>query len=359
MVSVPISSPRGLALTTYRGLESEKASQTLQANFAQLPYARPSSRLISDHVTLIAAHATCSKSLPSELRLTQTKIFANTREAEGMPLDNPLGNGSSIAPPTASTESLPSATKSNVTRNQPSPETSHSDPSTLGATPSAESPTQSLITINVYSRPTSNQDPLDSLRDSFTALTTTSKQVDLSIDGFASITTGSSKSSSDGSNDDLEHTGITLASLIRTSDEGRMQLGHFSHTQMANQNASQGETTQGTSGPQSSTTRVDPSPLSSSTTADIVFSSPTNSATLDGSGMSRRPSKQSLGTIFGSVLGASILAGCIVILHRLCYRNFRNAWVQRHPIHSACQGGQESKRSELVHPEISRFSKDS
>jgi hypothetical protein len=80
---------------------------------------------------------------------------------------------------------------------------------------------------------------------------------------------------------------------------------------------------------------------------------------LDGSGMSRRPSKQSLGTIFGSILGASILAGCIVILHRLCYRNIRNTSVQRHRIHSACQGGQESKRSELIHPEISRFSKDS
>jgi hypothetical protein len=48
-----------------------------------------------------------------------------------------------------------------------------------------------------------------------------------------------------------------------------------------------------------------------------------------------------------------------VILHRLCYRNFRNTSVQRHPIHSACQDGQESTRTELIYPKISRFSKDS
>ncbi|KAJ5460926.1 uncharacterized protein N7458_002478 [Penicillium daleae] len=304
MVSVPISSPRELALTSvstsYRGLASEKASQTLQANFAQASYIRPSSRLVSDEVTPIKAHTSCSKSLPPKLQLIQAKIFANTRETEGMPANNPLGNGSNITPPTASVESLASTTESNDTLNQPSPETSHSDPSLLGATLSTDSPTQSLITVNMYSS-SSNLESLGSLHNSLTVLTTSSKQVDLGIERFASVTTGSDKSPSDGSNDDLEQTEITEASLIRTSDEGRMQLGHFSHTQMENQNASQGETTQGSYGPQLSTTRVDISPHpSSTTTTDIVFSNPTNSSTVDGSGVSRQPSKQSLSAIFGS-----------------------------------------------------------
>ncbi|KAJ5454067.1 uncharacterized protein N7458_005023 [Penicillium daleae] len=306
MVSVPISSPRVLALTSvstsYRGLASEKASQTLQANFAQLSYIRPSSRLVSDEVTPIKAHTSCSKSLPPKLQLIQAKIFANTRESEGMPANNPLGNGSNITPPTASVESLASTTESNDTLNQPSPETSHSDPSLLGATPSTDSPTQSLITVNMYSSSTSNLESLGSLHNSLTVLTTSSKQVDLGIERFASVTTGSNKSPSDDSNDDLGQTEITQASLIRTSDEGRVQLGHFSHTQMESQNASQGETTQGSYGPQLSPTRVDisPHPSSTTTTTDIVFSNPTNSSTVDGSGVSRQPSKQSLSAIFGS-----------------------------------------------------------
>lgn len=213
MVSVPISSLRGLALTSlstsHRGLASEKASQTLQANLAQLSHTRPSSRLASDQVTLIAAHTTCSGNLASELPLMQTKTFANTRETEGMPLDNPLGNRSSITPPTASTESLPSATESNDAQNQPSPKTSQSDSSPLSATPPTDSPAQSLIIVDIYSSSTSNQNFLDSLHNSLTALTTSSKQVDFSNERFASVTTGNSKTPSDGSNSDLEQTEIT------------------------------------------------------------------------------------------------------------------------------------------------------
>jgi hypothetical protein len=123
-----------------------------------------------------------------------------------MPANNPLGNGSNITPPTASVESLASTTESNDTLNQPSPETSHSDPSLLGATLSTDSPTQSLITVNMYSSSTSNLESLGSLHNSLTGLTTSSKQVDLGIERFASVTTGSNKSPSDGSNDDLEQT---------------------------------------------------------------------------------------------------------------------------------------------------------
>lgn len=297
----------------------------------------------------------------------QTKICVNTRETEGTPSDNPLGNaspvdsGSNITPPTASPESLPSATEFNDTQNQPSPETSHSGPTSLGPTSSTDSPTQSVITVNIYSSSTSNQKLLDSLLDSLTDFTISFKQVDLGTEHFPSKTTESNNSPSGASNDDLEHTEIVQASLIRTSGEGRMQPSHFSHTQMESQNARQGETTQGAYGPQSfsSTILADITAPSSSTTADSVFSSPTSGTSLDGSGVSRRPSKQSLGAIFGSILGASIFAGCIVVLHRLCYRSFRNTGVQRHPIHSPHHRGQEKRRSEVVHPEISHFSKDS
>jgi hypothetical protein len=357
MDPVPISSPPGLAVTSsstlYRGLASAKAAQTLQTNFPQLSYThRPSSRLISDQVTLVvAAHTTCPESLPLERRLMHTKISANTGETEGTPSVSPLGNETNITPPTASPESLPSATEFNDTQTQP-PETSYSDlnpPNPLGATLSPNSPTQNIITVNTYSSSTSNQKFLDPLHDNLVALTVPSKQVDLGIERLPSVTTGSNNSPSDGSNGYLEITEIPQAFLVRTSDEDGVQPGHFSHTQMEGQTAApQGETTQGAYAPQSPTTLVIISPLSSSTAADSVSSSPSNGASLDGSGVSRRPSRQSLAVIFGSILGAS---------HRLCCRNFRNTRVQRHAIHSACHGG-KSKRSELIHPEISRFSKD-
>lgn len=121
-----------------------------------------------------------------------------------MPANNPLGNGSNITPPPASVESLATTTESNDTLNQPSPETSHLDPSLLGVTPSTDSPTQSLIIVNMYSSSTSNLESLGSLHNSLTVLTTSSKQVDLGIERFVSVTTGSNKSPSDGSNNDLE-----------------------------------------------------------------------------------------------------------------------------------------------------------
>jgi hypothetical protein len=211
----------------------------------------------------------------------------------------------------------------------------------------------------MYSSFTANPKAIGSQDGNLTALTTSSKQVDLGFERFESVTTGANQFPSDGSHGDLEQTGITQASLVRPSDEGRMQLGHFSHTQMENQNAPQGETARGAYGQQLSTTGADTSSLSSSTTADIVFPNSTNSPAVDGTGVSRRFSKQSLAAIFGSILGASVFAGCIVVLHKLCYRNFQSTGVQRQPTHGTCRGGRESKRSGIPHLEISRFSKDS
>lgn len=64
MVSVPNPSPRLVLAsisTSYRWLVSEKASQTLQANSAQLSYTHLSSRFVSDQVTLVAADTTAPK----------------------------------------------------------------------------------------------------------------------------------------------------------------------------------------------------------------------------------------------------------------------------------------------------------
>jgi hypothetical protein len=59
MVSVPISPSRELALTSIstfnHRLVSGKASQTMQAS---LSYTRPNSRIVSDEVTIGAAHRT-------------------------------------------------------------------------------------------------------------------------------------------------------------------------------------------------------------------------------------------------------------------------------------------------------------
>lgn len=73
----------------------------------------------------------------------------------------------------------------------------------------------------MYSSSTGNQKSVDSLHNNLTALTTSSKQVDLGIDRFALVTTGINKFPSHGTDDDLEQTEITQASLVRTSDEGR------------------------------------------------------------------------------------------------------------------------------------------
>ncbi|KAJ6020336.1 hypothetical protein N7499_003609 [Penicillium canescens] len=169
----------------------------------------------------------------------------------------------------------------------------------------------------MYPSSTSNQKSLDPLHDNLVALTITSKQVNLGIERLPSVTTGSNNSPSDGSNGYLEITGVSQAFLVRTSDEDGVQPGHFSHTQMEGQTAPQGETTQGAYALQSPTTLVIIRPLSSSTAADSVSSSPSNGASLDGSGIS--PSRQSLAVIFGSILGASVFSvalqsctGCVV-----------------------------------------------
>ncbi|KAJ5135365.1 uncharacterized protein N7515_004643 [Penicillium bovifimosum] len=295
-----------MTFALYRELASAKASQTLQTNFPQLSYTHPpSSRLVSDQVTLaVAAHTIRSESLPSEPRLMQTKVSANTGETEWTPSVSPLGNETDITPPTASPESLPSATEFNDTQTKP-PETSYSDLNPLGATLSPDSPTQNLITVNTYPSSTSDQKSLDPLHDNLVALTIPSKQVDLGIERLPSISTGSDNSPSDGSNGHLEITEFSQPFLVRTSDEDGVQPGHSSHTQMEGQTAApQGETTQGAYAPQSPTTLVIISPFSSSTAADSVSSSPSIGASLDGSGVSRRPSRQSLAVIFGSILGS-------------------------------------------------------
>lgn len=283
---------------------------------------------------------------PSERWLIQVKILPNTRETEEAPSENPSGSGSDLTPSTTSPEGLPSTTEFNNTQDQESIATSPPDPSPLGATPSTDPLAQSLITLETH------QNFPGSLPDDLITLTS---QVDFGIERFLPATTGSNNPPSDNIIGDLEPTERAQASLIRTSAEGGIQPGHFSHVQVESQNALQEDTTQGASGPQSSTTLVIISSLSSTTS--FVFSTPTTE--LDWSGVSRRPSKQSLAAIFGSILGASIFAGCIVILHRLCYRNCRNTRVRKHAMYSAYHSGHESKRLELTPPEISRFSKDS
>ena len=134
----------------------------------------------------------------------QTKASANTRETEWMPSGNPLGDESNITPLAASPESLGSATDFNAPTNQPSPETSRSDPSPLGLTLSPHSPTQSLITVNMYSDSTSNQKSLDPLLDNLIALTISFKQVDPGIQRFLLAPTGSINSPSDGIDSYLE-----------------------------------------------------------------------------------------------------------------------------------------------------------
>ncbi|KAJ5449504.1 uncharacterized protein N7458_005967 [Penicillium daleae] len=280
MTSVP-TPPQGLVFTSvstsYHRLASEKASsRTLQAYFARLSCTHLSSRLP-----------------PSERWLIQVKILPNTRETEEAPSENPSGSGSDFTPSTTSPEGLPSTTEFNNTQDQESIATSPPDPSPLGATPSTDPLTQSLITLETH------QKFPGSLPDDRIALTS---QVDFGIERFLPATTGSNNPPSDNIIGDLEPTERAQASLIRTSAEGGIQPGHFSHEQVESQNAPQEDTTQGASGPQSSTTLVIISSLSSTTS--FVFSTPTTE--LDWSGVSRRPSKQSLAAIFGSyVIGTA------------------------------------------------------
>ncbi|KAJ5100803.1 hypothetical protein N7456_006855 [Penicillium angulare] len=107
---------------------------------------------------------------------------------------------------------------------------------------------------------------------------------------------------------------------------------------------------------QPSTTTSDPNPPSSSTTSPLWGSN--DYTALDGSGLSRSISKQSLGAVLGTVSGAGIIAVCIVIIHRLCYPSIRN----KRSENSDRQSPQMSDRqSTLSGPmfEISRFSEDS
>jgi hypothetical protein len=175
----------------------------------------------------------------------------------------------------------------------------------------------------VYSSSTSNQKAIESQDSNYTTLRTSSKEANLGIGRFESVTIGANKFPSNSSYGDLEQTRITQASLVRPSNKGGMQLSPFSYTQIGNQNASQEEITQGAYSPQlSSIIGTNTSSHLSLITVDIMFLNSTNSAAVDRTAVSRRPLKQSLTAIFSSILGASVFASFIIVLHKLYYRNF-------------------------------------
>ncbi|KAJ5292112.1 hypothetical protein N7478_001363 [Penicillium angulare] len=105
-----------------------------------------------------------------------------------------------------------------------------------------------------------------------------------------------------------------------------------------------------------STTTNGPNPPSFPTTSSLWGSN--DYTALDGSGLSRSISKQSLGAVLGTVSGAGIIAVCIVIMHRLCYPSIRNKRSEKSDrLNAQMSDRQNTLSGPMV--EISRFSEDS
>lgn len=113
------------------------------------------------------------------------------------------------------------------------------------------------------------------------------------------------------------------------------------------------------------------SSITSSSTGNQVFSVPsvlttsplaTTHSVTDGAQFSRSLPKKSLGAILGSILGAVVIACCIIVFHRSCYQ-----WIARAKSRGLVMNARQrrSQRNTLLgsrqspRPEISRFSADS
>jgi hypothetical protein len=173
--------------------------------------------------------------------------------------------------------------------------------------------------------------------------------------------------SQEGSDGVFQSATTVPASFEWGTSASSIRPGYFSRTRIESGTAAGQEATQGI-GLDTQATHAITIYLSSSATTIIIPTTTTgpispnidpNSA-LDGSGLKRTPSRKTLGVIFGSVVGASIFAGCFFAIHRLCLRHCRNVGIQKHAIHNAIHAaGPEPMRSDSSHPEISRFSQDS
>lgn len=174
---------------------------------------------------------------------------------------------------------------------------------------------------------------------------------------------GISKENNDGA---FQSTAIGSTFLEWDTTTGGTRPGYFSRTQIGS-GTTAGQETRQCIGLDTQTTHAISTFLSSSTATISIATTKKEpllpnidpNVALDGSGFSQKPSRQTLGTIFGSIVGGSIFAGCFFIVHRLCMRHCRNVRVQRQVAYNTIHVGRDPVRAEAPRLEISHFSTDS